>query len=232
MKTVLITGATSGIGKQLAIDYALNGYQVIACGRNNDVLNELTQSNENLSALNFDITDKLAVKEAANTITSVDLVILNAGNCEYIDDAKHFDGALFERVIYTNLVSIGYCLQNFLPKISQGGQIALMSSSVVYLPLSRAEAYGASKAGVTYLGQSLAIDLAPKDISVSVIHPGFVKTPLTDKNNFPMPFAIDVSKASSVIRKGMEQRRLEIHFPKRFTLILKLLRLLLSLIHI
>lgn len=219
----LITGATSGIGEQLAKKYAAMGDTVIACGRNKDKLHELSQI-ENIEICQFDASDLQAIRSATIAYTQYDRVILNAGNCEYIDDARNFDSSLFSRVVTTNLLTMGYCLEAFLPKIKSGGQLVLVSSSVTYLPLPRSEAYGASKAGVSYLAKSLAIDLT--DVDVSLVHPGFVKTPLTEKNDFPMPMAVSAKKAADYIVKGVAKRRKEVHFPYRFTLILKCLRVL------
>jgi len=219
----LITGATSGIGEQLAKQYAAMGDTVIACGRNQDKLYELSQI-DNIETCQFDASDLQAIRSATLAYSQFDRVILNAGNCEYIDDARNFDSGLFSRVVTTNLLTMGYCLEAFLPKINSGGQLVLVSSSVTYLPLPRSEAYGASKAGVSYLAKSLAIDL--NDVDVSLVHPGFVKTPLTDKNDFPMPMAVSAQKAADYIIKGVGKRRKEVHFPYRFTLILKCLRVL------
>lgn len=219
----LITGATSGIGEQLAIKYAQMGDTVIACGRNSEKLAELAK-HENIQACKFDATNLQEIKEATIGFPHFDRVILNAGNCEYIDDARNFDSALFERVINVNLLSMGYCLEALLPKINAGGQLVLVSSSVTYLPLPRSEAYGASKAGVSYLAKSLAVDL--NDVDVTLVHPGFVKTPLTNKNDFPMPMAVTAEKAADYMIKGIHKRRKDVHFPYRFTLILKVLRIL------
>ncbi|MBE0361722.1 MULTISPECIES: SDR family NAD(P)-dependent oxidoreductase [Pseudoalteromonas] len=219
----LITGATSGIGEQLAIKYAQMGDTVIACGRNSEKLAELAK-HENIQACKFDATNLQEIKEATIGFPHFDRVILNAGNCEYIDDARNFDSALFERVINVNLLSMGYCLEALLPKINAGGQLVLVSSSVTYLPLPRSEAYGASKAGVSYLAKSLAVDL--NDVDVTLVHPGFVKTPLTNKNDFPMPMAVTAEKAADYMIKGIHKRRKDVHFPYRFTLILKALRIL------
>jgi short-subunit dehydrogenase len=101
-----------------------------------------------------------------------------------------------------------------------------VGSSAAYLPLSRAEAYGASKAAIEYMIRTLRIDLYQEQIDVSLVCPGFVKTPLTDRNDFSMPFRLSVEDASRRIRRGIEKRQLEIHFPKRFTYILKALSLL------
>ncbi|HEY5715252.1 MAG TPA: SDR family NAD(P)-dependent oxidoreductase, partial [Psychromonas sp.] len=125
MKRILITGATSGIGKALCNLYQKQGYEVIACGRNQQVLDEIARL-ENISTLSFDISDKQQVQQALAALPELDVVILNAGSCEYIDDVKHFDGDLFARVITTNLIALGYCLQSVLPNIKRGGQLALM----------------------------------------------------------------------------------------------------------
>ncbi|MBE1299438.1 MAG: SDR family NAD(P)-dependent oxidoreductase [Alteromonadaceae bacterium] len=224
MKQVLITGATSGIGEQLAIDYAKSGWQVFACGRNQAKLNELASQHQGISTFRFDVTDADAVKDAARLLSGqIDLLILNAGNCEYIDDPMRFDGSLFERIIKVNLISLGYCLEHYLPKIRKGGQLAIVSSSAAFLPFPRATAYGTTKAGASYLAKTLSIELARYNIDVSLVNPGFVKTPLTDKNGFEMPMRVSVDYASNAIIKGLEKRKREIHFPTKFTYILKLL---------
>jgi NAD(P)-dependent dehydrogenase (short-subunit alcohol dehydrogenase family) len=223
MKRVLITGASSGLGKSLALLYAQNGCQVIACGRNQSRLNELTSQHNNITTLNFEITDKHQVLATLAPLTTIDLAILNAGNCEYIDDVTQFDADLFQRVITTNLIATGYLLQALGHKITAGGRIAFVSSSVTYLPFPRAQAYGASKAGVEYLARTMALDLKKHNIHVSVIRPGFIQTPLTDKNNFSMPFLITSQQAAQAVINGLEKGKDLIEFPKRFILILKLL---------
>ncbi len=221
MLNILITGASSGIGRALAVQYANTGHQVFACGRNKNVLQSLSTEHKSINVLSFDINNKDEVLTTTSTLPELDIVILNAGTCEYINDAKNFDGALFERVIQTNLIATGYCLEALLPKIKENGNLALMSSSAAFLPLTRSEAYGASKAAMTYLAKCLHVDLPT--ITVSAIHPGFVKTPLTDKNDFPMPMQISPEQAAREIISGIEKNNLDIHFPKRFTYILKLL---------
>lgn len=224
MKRVLITGASSGIGLQLAIDYARD-HHVIACGRDATKLNQALAGVE-CQQLCFDVSDRDAVLRACADLPALDLVILNAGTCEYIDDVKHFDSALFERVVRANLLGTGYCLEGVMPKIVAGGQLALMSSTATYLPFSRAQAYGASKAGIDYLADSLAVDCKPLNIRVSNIKPCFVDTPLTQKNNFAMPGRITAAQASDYIRHGLAKGKREIAFTPIFVIGLKLLQLL------
>ncbi len=218
---VLITGATSGIGFQLALDYRRAGWQVWGCGRDGERL--LALGRHGITPLQFDGRDASAVSEAAASLPRVDLVILNAGHCEYMDVAEGFDGALFARVIETNLVATGHALAAFLPLLGAGGRLAIVSSSVSWLPLPRAEAYGASKAALDYLADTLRLDLASKGIGVTLIRPGFVQTPLTAKNDFPMPCLVTVEEASRAIMAGLTAGRHQIHFPRRFIWLLRLL---------
>ncbi|MGN5128891.1 SDR family NAD(P)-dependent oxidoreductase [Aeromonas hydrophila] len=218
---VLITGATSGIGFQLALDYRRAGWQVWGCGRDGERL--LALGRHGITPLQFDGRDASALSEAAASLPQVDLVILNAGNCEYMDVTEGFDGALFARVIETNLVATGHALAAFLPLLGAGGRLAIVSSSVSWLPLPRAEAYGASKAALDYLADTLRLDLAGKGIGVTLIRPGFVQTPLTAKNDFPMPCLVTVEEASRAIMAGLTAGRHQIHFPRRFIWLLRLL---------
>lgn len=223
-KTILITGATSGIGLSLFNQYSAQGEQVIACGRNKKQLD--TMLNQAYKTCHFDITDKLQIETIATSIESLDVLILNAGNCRYIDNAKQFDGELFADVIETNLVSLGWLLQYLLPKVKNGGQVIFVSSSATIVPFQRSEAYGASKAGVDYLANSLRLDLIKEEIDVTLVHPGFIKTPLTDKNDFSMPFLLTSEEAASRIIKAIDKRKKYAHFPKRLTLLLKLFSLM------
>jgi NAD(P)-dependent dehydrogenase (short-subunit alcohol dehydrogenase family) len=223
---ILITGTTSGIGHKLAQDYLREGHTVYCCGRNVAVLSKLTASfGERATSLHFDVADLNDCKQALAAVSDLDLVILNAGTCEYID-AKNFDAQSFERVIRINLIGIANCLEALIPRLRVGSTLSLMGSSSSYLPLPRAEAYGASKAATEYLAKTLAITLKNQGIHVSYIAPGFVETPLTDLNDFPMPMRVDVEYASRHIRKGIAKGKNEIHFPRLFTGMLKSLSLL------
>jgi len=219
---ILITGATSGIGKQLALDYVGEGHQIWAVGRNENALQEL--HDRGMQTGQLDLTDREQSLEWFKSLSHIDLAILNAGNCEYIDLPK-FDSGSVQRVMRANVDSLAISIEGVLPLLRKNGngRLAIVGSSAAYIPLPRAEAYGASKAAVAYMANSLRIDLKKEGIPVSLICPGFVKTPLTDLNDFDMPFRVSTEEASTAIRDGLKKGKSEIHFPKRFTLIMKLL---------
>ncbi|MEW6990988.1 SDR family NAD(P)-dependent oxidoreductase [Colwelliaceae bacterium 6441] len=219
-KNVLITGATSGIGLALCHKYTAKGDKVIACGRNTDLLAKM--DSQVAQTCLFDVNNKEQIASAADEVHSLDILILNAGDCRYIEDVNRFDGQLFSDIITSNLAALGNQLQYFLPKVKAGGQVVFISSSATIIPFPKSEAYGASKAGVDYLANSLRLDLLAKNIGVTLVHPGFVRTPLTDKNNFAMPFLISSEQAASKIVSGVEARKSYLQFPKRLTYILRL----------
>lgn len=225
-QSVLITGATSGIGKQLAIDYQREGWLVMAVGRNPRALDELSALGIKTKSIDLTNHDSVASLEAfiAEYTSQLNLAVFNAGTCEYID-VEAFDAALFQRVIEANLISMGNSIAATLPALRQAPQskIALMGSTACYLPFTQAQAYGASKAAVKYLSESLRVDLANTAIDVALISPGFVDTPLTQKNEFSMPMMVTVEEASRCIRLGLMTNRKEIAFPSFFAIILKLL---------
>jgi short-subunit dehydrogenase len=223
---ILVTGATSGIGQALVEQYSTEEHTIYACGRNSEKLEQLKTSNPNVVPLQFDVNSDEERTHALNEVNEIDLVILNAGDCEYIDDVLKFDATMFERIVQTNLISIAYLLEILLPKISKGGQLVLVGSSVTLCPFPRAEAYGASKAGLSYLANSLRLDLLPHNISVCLVEPGFVATPLTDKNDFDMPFKVSSQSAAQTIKAGIKKGKERIRFPNKLMLSLKLLAML------
>jgi NADP-dependent 3-hydroxy acid dehydrogenase YdfG len=222
---ILITGATSGIGRQLALDYYTEGHEVWALGRNAEALEELSE--KGLRTGQVDLTDRAACLDWFSTLESIDLAILNAGTCEYVD-LPVFDSSLIQRVMRANVETVAISIEAVLPLLrkSNHAHLAVVGSSAAFVPLPRAEAYGASKAAIAYMVDTLRIDLKNEDILVSLICPGFVKTPLTDLNDFPMPFRITTDEASMAIRKGLKKKKAQIHFPKRFTTLLKILSFL------
>ncbi len=234
-RCIWLTGATSGIGRALATRLLEQGHRVALSARRLDALEALADGRDNALLLPLDVNDREAVLAAGDRIAArfgrLDLAILNAGTCEYLD-AGHYDAALVERVFATNFFGALHGVEASLPLLrqarAQGARplLAATSSASAYLPLPRAEAYGASKAALSHFLESLRLDLAGEGIDVSLIHPGFVKTPLTDRNDFPMPMRVGVDEAAEAILKGLEAHRLDIHFPRRFTLALKLLGIL------
>lgn len=232
---IWLTGATSGIGEALAQQLLAEGHQVALSARSKDKLDALCAGRENAIALPLDITDHDAVLAAGETLRArlgaLDLVLLNAGTCEYLD-MPDFDMALIERVLTPNLYGTLYGVEAALPLLRAARQagrparLAATSSASAYLPLPRAEAYGASKAAISHFLESLRLDLHREGIGVSIIHPGFVKTPLTERNDFPMPMRIGVEQAAEAILDGLARGRLDIHFPRRFTYLVKLIGIL------
>lgn len=221
---VMITGATSGIGLALVRAFQAKGSNVIACGRDQNKLMELSSNVSQVCS--FDITKPEQINSQSEQVEDIDILVLNAGNCQYIDNVMDFDAKRFTDIIATNLTSLGWQLKYLLPKLKKNGQLVIVSSSASILPFPRNEAYGASKAGVDYLANSLRLDLVKHNIDVTLVHPGFVQTPLTDKNDFTMPFIISSEEAAQRIVKGVDKRKAYLHFPKRLTLLLKLFSIL------
>lgn len=229
MNRCWLTGASSGIGAALAQCLLEQGHQVALGGRHAERLAPFTERfpGQVLLAIG-DLDDPEQVASIAARIRqawgALDRVILNAGTCEYLEPGR-FDPALVERVIRTNLFAVSYCLAAALPLLRAGNQphLVVMGSSVSWLALPRAGAYGASKAAVRYLVESLRIDLVHEGIDVTLVNPGFVDTPLTRRNDFPMPQLWSAQRAARYIARRLSRRPLEINFPHLFTLLLRLL---------
>ncbi|RYJ17425.1 short-chain dehydrogenase [Rahnella variigena] len=224
MRRVLITGASSGIGKQLAQDYAAEGWEVIACGRDGEKLIAVAAASPLIIPLRFDITDLSETRQALQDVQA-DLVILCAGTCEYLDDGV-VEAEKVVRVMNTNFIGPVNCLDALLPRLAPGSRVALVGSVAWLLPFSRSEAYGASKAALAFFARSLAVDLAKRQIHISLIQPGFVETPLTARNDFPMPMMVTAVQASKHIRKKLARGASEIAFPPLFARLLKTTALL------
>lgn len=225
-KVIWLTGGTSGIGRELALQLAKLSNTVYISARNIEELNTLHSKSSNIIGLSGDITNKKIVAEHAKKIQEdhqyLDCLILNAGTAEYVN-SNNFDSALFERVFAINFFSNTQIIQSALPLLRQGSEkyIVGISSSAIFTPLPRASAYGASKAAFSYLLDSLRTDLSHEGFKVSVVYPGFVKTPLTDKNDFPMPMRISVENAVEKILHGIERYQQYIIFPIIFCYLLK-----------
>ncbi|WP_201617372.1 SDR family NAD(P)-dependent oxidoreductase [Psychrobacter immobilis] len=218
---ILITGATSGIGKQLAKDYLLDGHHVYAVGRDDEALAELKALGA--ETIDLDLLDREKVIAAFDKVSQIDVAICGAGMCEYLD-MPNFDSSVFMKVMSVNMGTLSHAIEGVLPKlIASKGRLVGIGSASAYVPFARAEAYGSSKAAIHYLMKTLQISLAPQDISVSLVVPGFVETPMTKQNDFPMPFIQTPKQASQAIRDGIASGHDVIEFPKKLTLPLKVL---------
>ncbi len=224
----LITGASYGMGRDVALLLAASGWRVLALARSNDKLQELAKQQANIQPLQADVTDANALhKVIAEIKEPIELCILNAGSYRP-QDGKNFSADNMSFHLQLNVLGVAQTLEPIWAAMRGRGRghVAVVASVAGYRGLPRASGYGASKAALINLCESLYLDGKALGIKVQVICPGFVKTPLTDKNEFPMPFLISSEEAAQRIVKGLAGKDFEIHFPKRFTFILKMLRLL------
>ncbi len=229
MKRIWLTGASSGIGAALAEILLEQGHHLALSARSEAPLQALAERwPQQVLVLPGDLVDAEQVRAIGQRIAAawgaLDCAILNAGTCEYID-ARAFEAAMVERVVRANLFSAAHCIEAALPLLRRGHQpqLVAVASSVTFLPLPRAEAYGASKAALRYLCESLRLDLAAEGNAVTLVSPGFVDTPLTRRNDFPMPMRWPVERAARHIAERLPRRPFEIAFPGAFVAILLLL---------
>lgn len=234
-RTAWITGAGKGIGRHLALQLAAQGWQVAATARTKADLASLQKDAKALSGsihiFSTDITDAKQIEEDVNTIEKkiglIDLAILNAGT--YIRfGVEEFSATTFSKQMDINVNGTVNCLAPVMAFMMarKQGQIAIVSSLSSYRGLPLASAYGASKAALTNMCEALKVELEPFGITLSLIQPGFIKTPLTDQNNFPMPFLMDAEIAAKRILKGIKKKKFEVVLPTRFAYILKFARIL------
>lgn len=228
---VWITGASSGIGRELAIRLASGGVKVAVSARSADKLIELAAAHANISAYPLDVTDGPATKATVDAIEAtlgpIDLAVLNAGTWDPMG-AKDFTAARAEASMRVNYVGLAQGVDAIVPRflLRKAGHLALVSSVAGYRGLPQAAAYAPSKAAVIALAEVLKPELERSGVTVSVINPGFVATPMTSVNTFPMPFLMPVSAAVDRIVAGLTKQKFEIAFPWPLVVILKVLRIL------
>jgi len=227
-----ITGASSGIGRALALALASEGVDIYISGRNQARLQQLVDSGADLPgrivACPLDITDADAVAELLSQWSDdqmPDLIVLNAGT-HLPDSVAEFKLDNARRLVEVNLQGTLNCLAPLLPRLNASSQLAVMASVAGYRGLPGAAVYGATKAALINLTESLRPELQERGVKLQLINPGFVKTPLTDLNKFPMPCLVTAEEASQSIIRGLRRDRFEISFPSRFVFWLKLARLL------
>lgn len=218
---ILITGASSGIGAALAGAYAAPGIRLSLAGRDADRLSAIARICEAAGAetytATFDITDSEATSRwvnAADDETPIGLLIANAGMSAGTGNGGE-SAAQARNILKVNIDGVS---NTVLPAIDRmrsrrGGQIAIMSSLAGFIGVPGAPAYCASKAAVRVWGEALRAELAADNIAISVICPGFVRSPLTDVNRFPMPFLMDADRAARIIVNGLDRNRGRIAFP-------------------
>ena len=227
---VWLVGASTGIGRALAEALHARGAIVIVSARDSDALQDFVEQHPGSMALPMDVTDGVAVKtaaEAAMATGPLDLVCYCAGQYRAMR-ATAMDLPELLRHHEVNMLGALHVLAAVTPAMLAHGQghISLISSVAGFRGLPQSLAYGPTKAALIHLAETLYLDLQPHNLGVSVINPGFVQTPLTAQNAFTMPALISPEQAAQAILKGWARGEFDIHFPKRFTCVMKLLRLL------
>lgn len=228
---IWVIGASSGIGRTLAIELAGQGAKLVLSARRKDELESLRlRLGEQHMIFPLDVTDSdltlrtaQAIRAANGRITRV--IFMSAAYTPMQLDA--LDMQVSKHMVDVNLFGALSVVNAVLPimKEQKAGQIALCGSVAGYVGLPGGQPYSATKAAIINLAETLRAE-CEKPIDVKLISPGFVRTPLTDKNNFSMPMIIAPEVAARAIARGLKSKQFEIHFPKRFTFLLKLLRLL------
>ncbi len=222
-KNILITGASSGLGSALALEYAKPGVILHLSGRDEKRLGNIAAKCRAQGAEAYvkiiDVTDTQAMQDyiqQADTISPLDLLIANAGISAGTGGATEGDEQV-RKIFATNIDGVINSIQPAIPLMlaRKSGQIAIISSLAGIRALPSSPAYSASKACVRYYGEALRGNLIKHNIYVSVICPGYIMTPMTDINNFPMPFLMTAQKAAQTITRGLERGRSRIAFPRR-----------------
>ena len=231
-KTIWITGGSTGIGKALAIKFANKGWNVAVSARRENLLKEISKTNENIERFQLNVNDKTKCKEVfdqiKNKFQNVDICFFSTGTWNPKKE-KDIDVDQIEDVFKINffgtLNSIKAVEQYYRDR--KKGIITIVSSIAGYRGLPNSTGYGPSKSALNNLAESLYFDFKRSNVRVCLVSPGFIKTPMTDKNDFKMPFLKSPEYAADKIYDGLINKKIfEIHFPKELTLTLKLLSFL------
>ena len=228
---IWITGASTGIGRELALRLAASGAKVAISARSADKLAELAALSPNIKAYAFDVTDLAAARVTATAISrdlgSIDLAILNAGVWIPMG-ATAYDPEAVTKSIAVNYTGVTNALAPLLTAMiaRKAGHIAIVSSVAGYRGLPVAISYAPTKAALISLAESLYPDLLDENVKLTIINPGFVDTPMTKHNDFPMPFMVSIDFAADAIIKGLIREKFEIVFPWQMKLMAKVSRLL------
>lgn len=229
-KVAWVTGASSGIGRELASLLDARAGKVVVSARSAEKLDELAASSRAVKPYPLDVTDETAVAACVDSIEHdlgpIDLAVLSAGTWAILDQGE-IDIAAMRRGIEVNYMGVVNALAALVPRMRErgSGHIAIVASVAGYRGLPRAGAYGPTKAALINLAETLRSELEPFGITVSLVNPGFVDTPMTRDNPFPMPSIMSADKAAQALLAGLEKRRFEIVFPRGFVYAVKLLRI-------
>ena len=231
-KKIWITGASSGIGKALAIKFSKEGWQVAASARRENLLKDLNNQNPNIHPFPLDIKNETETKNIFQNILekfeTVDIVVFCTGIHDP-DAEKQLSSEKIREIMETNFFGTVNCIMavNAYFRERKNGHISIVSSVAGYRGFPAASGYCASKAALTNLAESLFFDFKRYNVRISLVSPGFIKTPLTDKNKFPMPMIKSPEYAAEKMFIGLTKKNtFEIHFPKTFTIIVKLLKIM------
>lgn len=224
---IWVTGASSGIGAALARELADRGAHVAISARSTDKLEEVSAGRMHVETV--DVTDRAATVAAAAAVRAalggLDIAVLNAGTWSQfqVDD---WDSQAFADHVQVNLMGTVHTLEGVVPTMLADGRGRIVGTASVagYRGLPGSEAYGATKAALLNLFEALRGSLRPRGIVVQTVAPGFVKTPMTDRNTFPMPFMVSPEVAARAIADGIERDKAEIVFPWPMTALMKLAR--------
>ena len=231
-KTIWITGGSTGIGKALAIKFSNKGWNVAVSARRVELLNELCEQYENITAFPLDVTQKDNCFEVFNKIknkfSDIDICFFSTGTWNPKKE-KNIDVEQMEEVFKVNFFgtvnTIKAVEQHF--KDRKNGIITIVSSIAGYRGLPNSTGYGPSKSALNNLAESLYFNFKRCNVRVCLVSPGFIKTPMTDKNDFKMPFLKTTEYAADKIYDGLVNKKsFEIHFPKTLTITLKVLSFL------
>lgn len=227
-KHVWITGASSGLGEFTARILAEKGCHVSISARSEDKLEAIAATHQNISAHAADVTDgerlKQVVAEIEDAYGPIDLCIFSAG-AWFQSSIKDMNVENFQKTVDVNFMGVVKSMDAILPRMLErkSGHVSWISSVAGYGGLPNAASYGATKAALIHMAETVKPELEAENITVSVINPGFVRTALTDKNKFPMPFLMEPEDAAEKIVSGLEAEKFEVAFPWQMVWILKFL---------
>ena len=231
-KKIWITGASSGIGRSLAIKFANEGWKVAASARRENLLKELSNKYPNIESFPLDVTDinkcNSVFKEIIEKFENIEICVFGTGIHDP-ESEKEFNLDKIKKIMEVNFFGVMNSINSVYSYYNEkkSGQISVISSVAGYRGLPAAGAYCASKSALTSFTESLYFEMKRKNVRVTLISPGFIKTPMTDQNDFPMPMIKSPEFAAEQIYLGLIKKKgFEIHFPKAFTFIMKILRIL------